>query len=90
MTCAASPTIRNYLATADPVAVTIDRQVVRYMLRVRESVDATINLPSDPAALFTLKAGEVLSEERLALRNEVELRVSVTAGSTVEVWTWDG
>lgn len=89
MRYAAGPVIENWVAGADPIVVTLPKTTSRYMLRVREAVDATIALDAVPAQLWTLKAGEYYAEEDLCLPGTLKLQVSVAAGSTLEVWRWD-
>ena len=86
--CAKRPSIDNYVATADPVVIRLPSTTSRYLLQVREAVDATIAVQPANRELWTLRAGSTLSEERLALDAELVLEVSTTAGSTVEVWSW--
>lgn len=86
---ARTPTIDNWVASADPIHVVLPKATARYMLRIREPVDATVALWEQPAKLWTLKAAETYSEENLCLDVPLELAVNVAAGSTLEVWRWD-
>jgi hypothetical protein len=90
--CKRSHTVRHVPGAAAGAAVSIDSSTVEYLIRAVDAAGTPLAWSYAVGSIggdrFHLAAGESLTEERLAMENELALWVFSAAGSTIEIAEW--